>query len=72
MVRFIGGRFGNNVSAPGGGASPPSVYTSRDQWWMQKASSWPNYIETTGITASGGTNKICYALFHEGTTLVAS
>jgi hypothetical protein len=24
------------------------------------------------ITASGGTNKICYALFHEGTTLVAS
>ncbi len=55
MVRFIGGRFGNNVSAPGGGASPPSVYTSRDQWWMQKASSWPNYIETTGITASGGT-----------------
>jgi len=24
------------------------------------------------ITATGGTNKICYALFHEGTTLVAS
>ena len=24
------------------------------------------------ITASGGTNKICYALFHEGTVLVAS
>ena len=24
------------------------------------------------ITAIGGTNKICYALFHEGTTLVAS
>jgi hypothetical protein len=24
------------------------------------------------ITAIGGTNKICYALFHEGITLVAS
>ena len=24
------------------------------------------------ITATGGTNKVCYALFHEGTTLVAS
>ena len=24
------------------------------------------------ITAIGGTNKICYALFHEGTTLVTS
>ena len=24
------------------------------------------------ITATGGTNKICYALFHEGTVLVAS
>ena len=24
------------------------------------------------ITASGGTNKICYALFHQGKTLVAS
>ena len=24
------------------------------------------------ITATGGTNKICYALFHEGTTLDAS
>ena len=24
------------------------------------------------ITASGGTNKVCYALFHEGTVLVAS
>ena len=24
------------------------------------------------ITANGGTNKICYALFHEGITLVAS
>mgnify|MGYP003121577786 CR=1 FL=1 len=24
------------------------------------------------ITAVGGTNKVCYALFHEGTTLVAS
>ena len=24
------------------------------------------------ITASGGTNKICYALFHQGKTLIAS
>ena len=24
------------------------------------------------ITANGGTNKICYALFHEGTALIAS
>ena len=40
--------------------------------WMfipWKASAAGKDIE---ITASGGTNKICYALFHEGKTLVAS
>jgi hypothetical protein len=40
--------------------------------WMFIPANFHDANADVEITASGGTNKICYALFHEGTTLVAS
>ena len=40
--------------------------------WMFIPANFHDANADIEITASGGTNKICYALFHEGTTLVAS
>ena len=40
--------------------------------WMFIPADFHDANADVDITASGGTNKICYALFHEGTTLVAS
>ena len=40
--------------------------------WMFIPADFHDANADVEITASGGTNKICYALFHEGTTLVAS
>jgi len=40
--------------------------------WMFIPADFHDAAADVEITAIGGTNKICYALFHEGTTLVAS
>ena len=40
--------------------------------WMFIPANFHDASADIEITATGGTNKICYALFHEGTTLVAS
>ena len=40
--------------------------------WMFVPADFHDANADVEITATGGTNKICYALFHEGTTLVAS
>ena len=40
--------------------------------WMFIPADFHDAAGDIAITANGGTNKICYALFHEGTTLVAS
>ena len=40
--------------------------------WMFIPADFHDASADIEITATGGTNKICYALFHEGTTLVAS
>ena len=40
--------------------------------WMFIPADFHDANADVEITATGGTNKICYALFHEGTTLVAS
>ena len=40
--------------------------------WMFIPANFHDANADVEITASGGTNKICYALFHEGTALVAS
>ena len=40
--------------------------------WMFIPTDFHDANADVEITATGGTNKICYALFHEGTTLVAS
>ena len=40
--------------------------------WMFIPANFHDASADVEITASGGTNKICYALFHEGTILVAS
>ena len=40
--------------------------------WMFIPANFHDANADVEITATGGTNKICYALFHEGTTLVAS
>ena len=40
--------------------------------WMFIPANFHDANADIEITATGGTNKICYALFHEGTTLVAS
>ena len=40
--------------------------------WMFIPANFHDANADVEITATGGTNIICYALFHEGTTLVAS
>ena len=40
--------------------------------WMFIPANFHDANADIEITATGGTNKICYALFHEGTVLVAS
>jgi len=40
--------------------------------WMFIPADFHDAAGDVMITANGGTNKICYALFHEGITLVAS
>tara|TARA_R100000655_G_C2946966_1_gene186671 strand:+ start:10 stop:423 length:414 start_codon:yes stop_codon:yes gene_type:complete len=40
--------------------------------WMFIPADFHDAAADIMITAIGGTNKICYALFHEGTTLVTS
>jgi hypothetical protein len=40
--------------------------------WMFIPANFHDANADVEITATGGTNKICYALFHEGTALVAS
>ena len=40
--------------------------------WMFIPADFHDAAGDIAITANGGTNKICYALFHEGITLVAS
>ena len=40
--------------------------------WMFIPANFHDANADVEITAAEGTNKICYALFHEGTTLVAS
>jgi len=40
--------------------------------WMFIPANFHDANADIEITATGGINKICYALFHEGTTLVAS
>jgi len=40
--------------------------------WMFIPADFHDANADVEITATGGTNKICYALFHEGTVLVAS
>ena len=40
--------------------------------WMFIPADFHDANADVEITATGGTNKVCYALFHEGTTLVAS
>ena len=40
--------------------------------WMFIPADFHDAAADIAITANGGTNKICYALFHEGITLVAS
>ena len=40
--------------------------------WMFIPANFHDANADVEITETGGTNKICYALFHEGTTLVAS
>ena len=40
--------------------------------WMFIPADFHDAAGDIAITANGGTNKICYALFHEGTVLVAS
>ena len=40
--------------------------------WMFIPADFHDAAGDIAITANGGTNKICYALFHEGTALVAS
>ena len=40
--------------------------------WMFIPANFHDANADVEITATGGTNKICYALFHEGPTLVAS
>ena len=40
--------------------------------WMFIPADFHDAAADIAITANGGTNKICYALFHEGTTLLAT
>ena len=40
--------------------------------WMFIPSDFHDAAGDIAITANGGTNKICYALFHEGITLVTT
>ena len=40
--------------------------------WMFIPADFHDAAGETAITANGGTNKICYALFHEGTALLAT
>ena len=40
--------------------------------WMFIPADFHDAAADIAITSSGGTNKICYALFHEGTTLLAT
>ena len=40
--------------------------------WMFIPADFHDAAADIAITANGGTNKICYALFHEGTILTAS
>ena len=40
--------------------------------WMFIPADFHDAAGDIAITANGGTNKICYALFHEGTTLVTT
>ena len=40
--------------------------------WMFIPADFHDAAGDIAITANGGTNKMCYALFHEGTTLLAT
>ena len=40
--------------------------------WMFIPADFHDAAGDIAITANGGTNTICYALFHEGTTLLAT
>ena len=40
--------------------------------WMFIPADFHDAAGEIAITANGGTNKICYALFHEGTALLAT
>ena len=40
--------------------------------WMFIPAEFHDAAGDIAITANGGTNKICYALFHEGTALLAT
>jgi len=40
--------------------------------WMFIPADFHDAAADIAITANGGTNKICYALFHEGTVLVTT
>ena len=40
--------------------------------WMFIPADFHDPAGDIAITANGGTNQICYALFHEGTTLLAT
>jgi len=40
--------------------------------WMFIPADFHDAAGDIAITANGGTNKICYALFHEGTALLAT
>ena len=40
--------------------------------WMFIPADFHDAAGDIAITSNGGTNKICYALFHEGTTLLAT
>ena len=40
--------------------------------WMFIPADFHDEAGDIAITANGGTNKICYALFHEGTALLAT
>ena len=40
--------------------------------WMFIPADFHDAAADIAITSSGGTNKICYALFHEGTALVTT
>ena len=40
--------------------------------WMFNPADFHDAAGDIAITANGGTNKICYALFHEGTALLAT